>query len=121
MSTHDQVVVQVNVLVDSGIAPLIRALSKFPKLQTLESCQGDAMTPAWVCFYYGDDEGRRWRPLAEFVLEHLGPWLLDKVGDSAEVSVHRNGVGMPQGELIVRPGTIKAVVTALTSLARSWG
>ena len=75
------------------------------------------MTPAWVCFYYGDDEGRDWRPLAEFVLEQLGPWLLDKVGDSAEVSVRRNGVGMPQGELSVRPGTVAEVTRSILGFA----
>ena len=37
---HEQVMVQVNAQVDRGIARLVLALSKFPYVQTVDSCQG---------------------------------------------------------------------------------
>jgi hypothetical protein len=50
---HEQTWVKVNTTVDKGISRLIEALSDFPKLKTIESCQGTKGW-AWVCFDYGD-------------------------------------------------------------------
>jgi hypothetical protein len=34
----------------SGVAGVIDALSQFPKLETVESCEGNRREPVWVCF-----------------------------------------------------------------------
>ena len=117
---HAQVWVKVNAPVDRGLEPLISALSAFPSLQTLESCEGDADRPAWVCFYYGSYWEQQWRGLADFTLGFLGPALIREVGDSAAVSIRVDACGIPRGELSVRPGMISAVTSALASLYHSW-
>jgi hypothetical protein len=49
-SGHGQVVVQVNAEVDEQIAPLVRALNEFDSILTVDSCQGDARSMAYVYF-----------------------------------------------------------------------
>ena len=118
---HKQVWVKVNAPVDQGIADLIQALSAFPRLHTIESCQGGLDNPAWVCFYYGDYWVNPWRDLADFVLGFLGPALAREAGDDVNVSIRVTGCGLPQGELTIRPGRASAVTEALINLFRSWG
>ena len=48
---HEQVSVQTNARVDKDIAGVIAALSKFPLLQTVESCQGHNGRNAWIGFH----------------------------------------------------------------------
>ena len=55
MTIHRQAWVKVNTQVDRGIAALIEALSIFPELRTLESCEGTEDS-AWVCFDW-EEEG----------------------------------------------------------------
>lgn len=52
-----------------GVAPIVAALARFPKLRTIESCEGNPERGAWVCFDYGEDGPESWRDLAEFVLD----------------------------------------------------
>src|SRR5262249_9629784 len=47
---HNQVVVKVNAEVDEQVAPLVSALSEFDGVLTLDSCQGDAYSMAYVYF-----------------------------------------------------------------------
>lgn len=42
MQAHRPTIVKVNAEVDEGIAPLVAALSEFPALRTLNSCEGAA-------------------------------------------------------------------------------
>lgn len=113
---HDQRVVQINVAVDVGISDLIAALSKFPKLQTIESCEGDDKRGAWVCFCYGLWWDDPWRELAEFTLGFLGPSLLQAAGDSAHVSIHVLPSGCIHGEITIRPGAVEAVTGAILQM-----
>ncbi len=76
---HPQTYVKVNARVDAGIASLISALSRFPLLETFESCQGDvggddeAGQPAVVFFSYGS-----WEAVVEVVFKFLAPRLEGK-------------------------------------------
>lgn len=114
MSAHEQVWVKVNAPVDKGISPLIAALSAFPKLQTIESCE-DTAGYAWVCFIYGDlfkpcDE------LAPFVLEFIGPKLAREFGDRIRISLQVSEAGIVRAEMAVDSKTIPAVVELLNRL-----
>ena len=115
-SNHKQVWVKVNAPVDEGVADLVEALNMFPALMTTESSQGDEQSPAWVYFSFGREH---WQELAEFTLGHLGPCLSDKLGDQVRVSICVTNSGVPQGELLVRPGAVSDTVDALRALARS--
>lgn len=101
-----------NVPVDKGIAALVAALSAFPKLQTLESCQGDGRKSALIVFRYGDYWTHPWREAAEFVLGSLGPYLQQELGDRAYLSLSVTGSGV-QAALEVRPGALRRTVQAI--------
>ena len=47
---HCQVVVKVNAEVDEQVAPLVSALNEFDGIFTVDSCQGDARSLAYVYF-----------------------------------------------------------------------
>ena len=115
---HKQTWVKVNTLVDEGIEDLINTLSSFPKLYTIESCQGDADHPAVVFFdyglckqWYGDECS--WRELSEFVFGFWGPMLAQKLGDSVRLNITVTSWGKPQGELIIRPGAMKKTLRTI--------
>ncbi len=109
---HTQTWAKVNAKVDIGIKELVEAFSAYPKLQTIESCEGDENTPAWVCFDYGNSS----KELADFVLR-LGKELTTKLGDRISLSIQIKSSGLPQGELAVRPGAIELCTRALKELA----
>lgn len=116
---HDQVWTKVNAPVDRGVLELIDALSAFPKLQTVESCQGGDQTPAWVSFIYGQERTRQWRDLADFVLGRLGPALASELGDRISVLIQVHECGEARGELTVHPEVMRRTVKALKKLRRS--
>lgn len=116
---HSQAWVKVNLPVDSGIRGIVSALSLFPNLETIESCQGDSKNGPWVCFRYGAYWIHPWRELADFVLDCLAPWLVREVGDDASVRVQATPSGQIFGELSVRPGADQRVERALVGLANN--
>lgn len=72
MVRHEEVVVKVNAMADRGVAPLVEALSEWPEVVTLGSCEGGEVCgrdyfggSAHVCFVVGDGDG--WQPLVAFV------------------------------------------------------
>jgi hypothetical protein len=111
---HKQTWVKVNARVDEEIAGLVETLSLFPKLQTIESCQGYGSRAAWVCFIYGEC----WEDLTQFVCGYLGVRLAETVGDTASLSIHVSESGTIRGELSIRPGMIDATTSAIRQLAR---
>lgn len=117
---HTQTWVKVNAPVDEGVAELIGALCAFPKLRTIESCQGGEGRPAWVCFQYADEAAREWRGLAEFVLGYLGPGLARQVGDRAQIDIHVRSCGDCHGELRVWLEAMPQVLRALRRLRREF-
>lgn len=52
---HEQVDARVNVPVDRGVAPLVEALSAFEGVYTVDSCECDDRSNAYVAFVYGED------------------------------------------------------------------
>lgn len=117
---HLQRWVKVNAPVDEGIADLILALSGFPYLRTVESCQGGANQPSWVCFTYGDSPPQTWQDTAAFVLGSLGPSLVQEVGDRVSVILRVTEYRAVIAELTVQPGAMPRTVKALRKLARRY-
>ena len=115
---HPQAWVKVNAPVDEGVAPIIEALSAFPQLVTIESCQGDGERPMWVCFQYGDTVKHPWHDLSGFVLGWLGPGLMSRVGDAVTIQLTVGTFGQVQAELTIQPGAEKMVVRAIRALQR---
>ena len=120
MTRHREVPVKVNAWVDEGIAGLVTALSEFDGIVTLESCQGDVQSGAWVCFRYGSFQEHAWRELADFVLGFLGPKLAKEIGDRANVRVQVTSIGTAQGEISIAPGAETIVEETLRRLQPSW-
>ena len=108
MTAHKQLWVKVNAPVDKGIAELITALSAFPKLQTIESCQG-TKGRAWVWFAYGED----WKELADFVLGFLGPKLAEEFQDRVQITIRIVEAGTIRAEMDLPSDSIPAVVAFL--------
>jgi hypothetical protein len=117
---HKQLWAKVNAPVDEQIKNLVEALSRFPKLQTIESCQGISEGSAWVCFYYGQYWLHPWRDLASFVLGFLGPRLTEELQDIVDLVVRVTTFGTFRAELTIRPGCIKAVTEILVNLSRMY-
>lgn len=113
---HRQTWVKVNAHVDEDMAELIEALSTFPLLQTVESCQGSGAQSPWVCYLYGDYWADPWRSVTAFTLGRLAPHLAASVGDDARVSVEYCGSGIAQGHLTIRPGAVKRTAEAIRRL-----
>lgn len=112
--------VKVNVPVDSGIKGIVLALSDFPKLETVESCEGHSGEGAWVCFFYGSYWKNPWQELSFFVLEYLAPRLIKLVGDDVSVKIQVTSSGNIFGELFIRRGAASRVETALKKLSREF-
>ena len=118
MSEHEQVWVKVNAPVDRGISELIRALSGFSRLRTVESCEGNNEW-AWVCFAYGEDRDEEpWRELSDFVFGEIGPALVREFGSRLNVSIHITEAGQFRAEMAVRRDAIPAVAKTLEGIKR---
>jgi hypothetical protein len=126
---HKQVWIKVNAPIDEGIAELIEALSSFPMLQTIESCQGDAAEPvsgeegqpAKIFFYYGQhDHAHPYRDIAEFVLGYLGPELMGDLGDRVSVQLDVVTEYIVMGILTVRQGAMRRTIRAIRRLRRNF-
>lgn len=117
---HDQVYGKVNVPIDKGIINLINALSLFPQLQTIECCQGNSQSPAWVSFYYGQHWEHPWKDLTGFVLEYFGPGIVKQVGDRVDVLIRVAETGKIYCELTVKRGAISLVTKAIKKLYREF-
>ena len=104
VTIHRQTWVKVNAPVDEGIAPLIEALSAFPGVRTIESCEGNGDS-AWVCFDCGDED---WMNLSRFVLKVIGPPLMALYGDRVSLSVGITESGMYRAEMTVSKTIISA-------------
>ena len=118
--SHNQKITKVNVAVDLGIVDLINALSLFPELQTIESCQGSSKEAAIVWFYYGKYWLHQWKDIAKFILGYLGPELTREIGDRARLYLEISNCGITQGALEVYPGGMPKTVRAIKKLARKY-
>jgi hypothetical protein len=118
MSKHKQAWAKVNAPVDSGIVGVVEALSLFPRLETVESCEANHINEPWICFRYGKywDNGG-WRELANFVFDFLAPKLFERVGDSVSIVVRPREGGAALADLSIRPESKREVESALRELA----
>lgn len=122
---HEQTYVRVNARVDIGIAELVDSLSRFPFVETLESCQGtpgegEDACPAFVYFVCG-----RWQGMAEFVFGFLGPKLVDVADSAAMLSASTNGQGDPLVKIKMPAEVVSKVASVINELsvqtnAHSW-
>lgn len=110
--------VKVNVPVDNGVFGIVSALSGFPKLETIESCEGHNGSGPWVCFRYGSYWENSWCELVHFVLGYLSPHLISFVGDDASVKIQTTPSGNIFSELCVRPGAASRVEAAIRRLSQ---
>ena len=117
---HKSCWIKVNVPVDKGVMGIVSALSQFPKLETVESCEGNNINGSWVCFRYGSYWENSWHDLADFVLGYLSPRLGKIVGDDASVKIQTTPGGNIFGELYIRPGATSRVEVALRELFRAF-
>ncbi|MGH2511031.1 MAG: hypothetical protein ACRDHZ_27020, partial [Ktedonobacteraceae bacterium] len=108
---------KVNVQVDAGIAGIVSALSLFPQLQTIESCEASRGAP-WVCFSCSN--GRSWKPIAEFTLGFLAPKLFETVGDAVSIDLRPTVGGEVLADMIVRPEVLESVQAAIMTLAEEF-
>jgi hypothetical protein len=118
-TSHKQVLIEVNegnkkiiVKIDENIKNIILILNKFNGLETIESCQGDENNPAWLCFKYKYWQ-HPYQNLVDFVFGFLGPYLIERVGDSIIINIYATSSGSFLAELGIRPGTIKMVELAM--------
>lgn len=114
--THRPTWAKVNASVDIGVKELVEALSEFPPLQTIESCEDIRDGTAWACFRYGHFIESPADELAEFVLKFLGPRLVKELGDGVHISIYFDSAGLLFGELSVRPGAMADTVRVLKRL-----
>jgi hypothetical protein len=114
MATHEQAWVKVNVQVDAGIASLVEALSDFPNVRTIESCEGYGDS-AWICFDCGNNN---WMELSEFVFKVIGPSLIGEFGDGVDLHVSIAESGKFLGEMTILKTIIPAVADFLKQLPR---
>jgi hypothetical protein len=109
---HQQIWVKVNAPVDKNIAKLIQALSLFPKLRTIESCQGNGKQKIWVSFTYGNS----WQDLSTFIFNYFGIELTKLLGDRIDIYMRVTEGGLIQAELYVCPDSLMKTVRALRTL-----
>lgn len=116
----------VNVEVDAGIAPVVKALSLFPMLKTRSSCEGNrdpSELSAGVMFIYGPTEGKvpaPWKESAAFIFDFFAPRLWAKVHDMASLSM-----GFSRGHtylirLALAPNCIDKVAEAIIAIHAEW-
>ncbi len=120
IALHEQIHVKVNIVVDKGIKGIVEALSSFPELETIESCEGNSTQSAWVCFRYGKYWEHNWRDLTAFVLDYIAPGLIAVNGDDTNVRIQVTPSGQIFGELYIRPGAIYRVEMTLHQLSRDF-
>jgi hypothetical protein len=113
---HEQVITKVNMPVDRGVRPLVDALNEFSEVITVESCEGQEETDAYVSFHVGDD----WHGVGDFAQQLSGdlggnPALSDAYY-SLSVEWYAGG-NSPLGYLRVPRRHVSAVADAIRCAA----
>lgn len=113
---HIQTFVKVNVPVDKGIKDLIEALSKFPHLQAIESCENIGNETAWICFRYGSHWEYSGSELINFIFKYLGPKMINKLGDRVHISVSLREERDVIAEITVRAGAMNKTIKTVKQI-----
>ncbi len=109
MADHVEIFVKVNARVDSGVAPLVDALSSIPGLETLESCQGDPPDRmAYVFFRLGS-----WRDIGALLFDRLLSAIDADLRADVSLSMQAYDTDHARGRIAVRPAAIPALVDAI--------
>ena len=101
------------------------ALSQFPRLSTIESCEGRGEKNAFVYFEYGVVGGRAvsknsWERTSQFVFGFIAPGLWDKVQDACSLSMELY-MGTNYMVIIhIVPSALKQVESAINELYGEW-
>lgn len=110
---------KVNVPVDEKIKDLIEALSLFPKLQTIESCQEFIKGKSYVCFQYGNHFTRHSKELTNFVFDFLGPRIVNILGDNIDISVRMGSNGKIFAELVIQNKIINQLTRIIQNMEKN--
>ncbi len=123
MEEHKQVSMAVNVPVDEGIIPLVRALTNFTQILTLESCQGGRYDEregdsAWVAFGHA--------PGSHMSLYEFVKWLSSRLSDipgpdfwfKLSLAWYRGGDEMAFLRCSPQPGHIRSLGEAIGEVQR---
>jgi hypothetical protein len=115
---HGQVVVKVNAQVDERVAPLVSALNEFDGVLTVDSCQGDAGSMAYVYFTRSGTS----RDLLLFVDELAASLNARLAARQNEYEIRAEwaaGTEKPLAVLITRPEYIDVLADALSGAAKT--
>jgi hypothetical protein len=102
--------VKINAFVDEAIAPVVRALNRFPRLVTTASCEG----AGGVAFQYGDT----WQEMVSFCA-----WLAGELHQRLEEGAHISlncGRHILTGQFHVEACVRERVVAELDAIASRW-
>jgi len=119
---HKQVFVKVNAPVDEQVADLVTALSAFPHVVTVESCQGFNPKTDFACIYFccGTDRND---VTAAFVCK-LAPLLCANTRGDAEVELRWHWVNPQRAVAVLKvqggEDGRRRVARVLRKLARQW-
>jgi hypothetical protein len=106
--------VKVNAPVDEGIAELVAALSEFPEIETLESCQGDHDKPAFVIFRLGS-----WRDCGSFLFDKLLRAMDSNLRADVSASIIGYGVTHCLGRLSLSPEAVSSLADTVRAVRKS--
>lgn len=108
---HKQTYVKVNAPVDVGVATMVAALSMFPTLVTISSCEGRAT----ITFTFGDSLEQAIRFYSWFTIE---AYRYVRRGTFSLHIVDVAGDTHPIFEMVFPPDAADTLATAISSLAR---
>jgi hypothetical protein len=117
MTAHQQVWAKVNAPVDRRVVGIVEALSLFPYLETIESCEGNGREAVWVCFKYGRYWDDPWRELAKFIFVYFAPTLGERVSDDASILLRPRPGGAAIADLSIRPEAKDRVEKVIRKMA----
>jgi len=119
-AAHVEVPVKINARVDAGVADLVRALSRFPRLETVASCEDpshgrDSAPVAVVEFRYGDS----WEGTVKFCL-----WLQDefhaRLDEGAWITADCRPHHQVAANIHVQEKLMVRVVAEIDAVANRW-
>ena len=114
---HDTIPIKVNAWVDKDIAPLVEAISVFPQIVTVDSCQGGSDEKAYVHFVCESDEDVL-HALVRSLSRAMNTLL--PTADAARVQIEWvAGSDYPMATLVVEPKLIGSLTEVVRSVANS--
>jgi hypothetical protein len=113
---HGQVVVKINAEVDEQVAPLVSALNEFDGILTVDSCQGDSRSMAYV-YFTRSGTSRDLLLFVEALAASLNARLAARENEYEIVAEWTAGTEKPLAVLRTRPDYIDVLAAALFRVA----